>query len=249
MTVVRVTTFNTDQFKSVEHQEADLWVRMLGSDVVLTQETVKVDLEKFAASREGWAAFQVRDGDNDGHANTGVLYRTSLGKPTATDCTFIGDVDGTRRRFLTAVQFNDREWYWAAHIFPKRDSGGIPAEVAAIGKWVKTHPGPTVGGLDRNQCPPGTLENATGLKWHGVGIDGFLTNCQVANVAEFTKGFSDHPGVHANVSIPAPKPAADNKVQQAGDLLRKAARNAKEQGRTGRLARIRAALHHLFGGK
>jgi hypothetical protein len=245
MTTVRVTTFNVNQFARPDHQRADLRARMKESDVLLLQETVDLDLTAFAEHEPGWAAFQVRSGNNDGHANTGVLFRESLGLPSDTEWSFLGDLGDTRIRGLACVQFHGREWFDAGHIFPARDKAGIPTQLANLSKWVAAHPGPVVIGLDRNQCPPGSLEQATGLRWHGVGIDGFLTNCKVANLGEFPKGFSDHPGVRADVTIP--DPPRPNRVQRASDALHKAARNAND--RPGRLARIRAALRELRGGK
>jgi hypothetical protein len=258
MTTEPVATFNVNQFdiqrqspRPLAHQKADLIARMEKSAIVLTQETVELDLAAFVADPDtirkvgAWGAYQIRNGDNDGHANTAVLYRLKLGTPTAVEWAFLGDMPKTRIRGLACVQFNDREWYASGHIFPARDRAGIPTQLANLSKWVAAHPGPVVIGLDRNQCPPGSLEQATGLRWHGVGIDGFLTNCKVANVAEFPKGFSDHPGVRADVTITdPPKP---NRAQRAGDLLHRAERNAKAHGRTGRLARIREALKRLGG--
>lgn len=256
MTTLHGTTFNVNQFdvqrkkpRPLAHMKADLIARMKESDFILCQETVNIDLAAFVASpttiaKVGkWGAFQIRNGNNDGHANTAVLYRLDvLDVPTATDEPFLGDTAGTRRRFLAAAQF-DRPWLAAGHIMPARDSAGIPEQLANLGKWVKAHPGPVVIGLDRNQCPPGALERATGLKWHGIGIDGFLTNCEIANVAQFPKGYSDHPGVHADITVPDA-----NLVQRAGGLLNKAAHNAQAHHKASRLGRIRAALHHLFRG-
>jgi hypothetical protein len=195
MTTVRVTTFNVNQFDRPRdldddgfprEQAKDLRVRMASSDVILCQETVHIDLTAFAATVPGWGAFQIRHGANDGHANTGVLYRLSGGPITATDCTFLVNTKGERTRYLTGVQ-QGGVWYGSAHINPKRFAIGIPDQLAHIGAWVKAHPGPVVIGLDRNQCPPSALEHATGLTWHGVGIDGFLTNLPVSNVKEFPR--------------------------------------------------------------
>jgi hypothetical protein len=207
MTLAHVATFNVNQFSSVKHQRADLLARMFGTDVVLCQETVGVDLTAFVSTVVGppWGAYQERHGANDGHANTAVLYRLAGGVPTATGTTFLTSTQGERVRYLTTVQ-QGGVWYGSAHINPKRFAAGIPQQLAHLGAWVKAHPGPVVIGLDRNQCPPSALVAATGLNWHGVGIDGFLTNLPVSNVKEFLKGFSDHPGVHAAVTLPAVKP-------------------------------------------
>lgn len=208
MTNRRTVTFNVNQFQPLKHQRADLLVRMKNADVVLVQECVKLDLKAFAAGHKGWAAFQVRNGDNDGHANTGVLYRTSVGKVTDTACVFIGDAKDTRRRFLTAVEFDHREWEGSFHVFPKRDQADVEAELETVGAWVKAHAGQALTlGADKNQAAVAAMEKATGLKWHGVEIDGFLTNMETADVAAFKPGFSDHPGVHATMTLPAAKPA------------------------------------------
>lgn len=249
MTVSRVTTFNVNQFSPLEHQKADLLKRMVDSDVVLCQETVDLDLVAFAATVPGWGAFQVRHGNNDGHANTGVLYRLINGRVTETDCTFLVDTKGERRRFLTAVK-QAGVWDWSAHINPKRFAAGIPTQLAHIEAWVKAHPGPQVGGLDRNQCPPGALENATGMKWHGVGIDGLLSNLHVANIAEFPKGFSDHPGVHGDVSLPGkhegePVTTKPTWLQGIRAQLRRALAHFRETGRKKNAAAAQAALKAL----
>jgi hypothetical protein len=99
---------------------------------------------------------------------------------------------------------------------------------------VKAHPGPVILGLDRNQCPPGALENATGLKWTGVGIDGFLTNLELANVAEFPMGFSDHPGVHADVTLPG---------RHQGDPVTPPPKRLTIMQRIRKLLRIKIGLH------
>jgi hypothetical protein len=207
MTLAHLATFNVNQFSSVKHQRADLLARMLGTDVVLCQETVGIDLTAFVSTVVGppWGAYQERHGANDGHANTAVLYRLAGGVPTATGTTFLTSTQGERVRYLTTVQ-QGGVWYGSAHINPKRFAAGIPQQLAHLGAWVKAHPGPVVIGLDRNQCPPSALEHATGLTWHGVGIDGFLTNLPIANLKEFPQGFSDHPGVHAEVTLPAVTP-------------------------------------------
>lgn len=251
MTIARVTTFNVNQFSPVKHQQADLAARMALSDVVLCQETVDIDLDEFAATVPGWGGFQIRNGENDGHANTGVLYRLARGPITATDCTFLVNTKGERRRFLTGVQ-QGGVWYWSAHINPARFRTGIPDQLAHIGLWVDGHRGPMVGGLDRNQCPPGALERATSLTWQGKGIDGFLSNLPMANLAEFPKGFSDHPGVHADVSLPAtqeggkPVTAPETKgLARIRALLRAAIAWATAHGKTGRARREKAALDAL----
>jgi hypothetical protein len=150
--VTTVVTFNVRQTNTLEHQKADLVSRMKDADVLLLQETVHLDLHAFAADNPGWAAFQVRNGDNDGHANTGVLYRTTLGTSPATDIAFLGDANDTRPRFLAAVQLGP--WFGSAHIFPERDQPDISEQLHHLGAWVKAHPGPVVIGLDKNQCRP-----------------------------------------------------------------------------------------------
>ena len=212
-TTRRPVTFNVNQHSSVVHQTADVEARMANADVVLLQEAVHFDAVAFAKGHKGWAAYQVRVGNNDGHANTAVLYRTSLGTVTDTVCVFVGSAKDTRRRFLTAVEFNGNEWYGAVHIFPKRDTRAIPAELEHIGAWVKSQAGKSIVlGLDKNQCSVEALEKATGLKWYGVDIDGFLTDLPCADVAAFKPGYSDHPGVHGVVTLPdVPKPPKPTK--------------------------------------
>jgi endonuclease/exonuclease/phosphatase family protein len=238
---MRVATFNVNQFDPPAHQKADLLERMKTSDVVLCQETVDLDLEAFAKDN-GWHGFQVRNGDNDGHANTGVLWRT--GAATATDCVFLGDVDGTRARFLAGVKLAG-VWYWAVHIFPGRDKAGIPEQLHNLTAWLKAHPGKHVGGLDRNQCPTADLRRATGLKWHGVGIDGFLTNLPTSDPMVFAKGFSDHQGVHAVVTTPTAPRVRKHRIPQATDLLRAALTNANAHGKQEKASRISRALNAL----
>ena len=253
MTVSRVTTFNVNQFSSLKHQQADVLARMVDSDTLLLQETVDLDLTAMAASVAGWGAFQVRNGADDGHANTGVLYRTADGKITDTASTFLVDTKGERARYLTAVK-QGGVWKGSAHINPKRFSFGIPTQLAHIGAWVRAHPGPVILGLDRNQCPPGALENATGLKWHGVGIDGFLTNMPVANLKAFPKGFSDHPGVHADVSLPGKheggKPVVAPPKKQTALArviaeLRRIMKRSTAKGKEKKAAREKAAIEAL----
>lgn len=212
MKTLLVGSFNINQFDIVKgsphplaHQLADLETRLKTVDILLVQECVHLDLVAIAARHPGWSAFQQRSGNNDGHANTGVLYKTSLGPPLGTTEAFLGDLPSTRARYLAGVDLTT--WACSGHIFPDRDKAGIPTQLDNLGKWVKAHSGPVIIGMDRNQCPPGALENATGLKWVGIGIDGFLTNCKIANLKEFPKGFSDHAGVYATVSVPvAPAP-------------------------------------------
>lgn len=200
----RLVTFNVNQFDPLAQQTADIEARMGNADVVLLQECLHLDVVAFAKAHPGWAAFQIRHGSNDGHANTAVLHRTSVGTVTDTICTFLGSAADTRRRYLTAVEFDHTEWDGAVHIFPRRDTRAIPAELKALATWVKAQTGKHITlGLDRNQCTPAELEKATGLSWHGVDIDGFLSNVPVSEVAAFKPGHSDHPGVHGVATLPA----------------------------------------------
>ncbi len=244
---VRVVTFNVRQTNTVEHQQDDLIARMPYADVIFVQECVHLDIETFAASKPGWAGFQVRDGNNDGHANTGVLYRVALGKPSATDIHYLGDAKDTRSRYLAAVRLGG-VWYFAFHLFPERDQPDIAEQLHNLTVWCRRHPGPKAGGADINKCRPAALEKATGLKWHGVGIDGFLTNLPITDrPTEFPKGFSDHPGVHMTVTTPTPpkKQPRRHRIPKATDLLREALRSANAHGKQEKASRIRRALAAL----
>lgn len=200
-----VVTFNVNQHDNPKEVAEDLEIRMQGADVVILQELVNFDLGAFADTQPGWTAHQLDAGDNNGHANTAILYRTALGPVQDSVCIFLGRAKDTRDRFLIGVQLGG-VWYVALHIFPRRDRRKIPAQLVQVGQWVHETPGPKVIGLDRNQCSIADLEHATGLVWHGVDIDGFLTNLAAAQVAEFPKGHSDHKGVRATLTVPAAKP-------------------------------------------
>lgn len=242
---MRVVTFNVRQTNTIEHQHADLTVRMKSADVVFVQECVHLNLTAFAKTQPGWSVFQVRNGDNDGHANTAVLYRTALGPAEATDLVYLGDAKDTRSRYLAAVKLG-AVWYWAAHIFPKRDQPDIAEQLHRLTAWLKKHPGKHVGGLDKNECRIVVLERATGLKWHGIGIDGFLTNLPISDPTAFAKGFSDHQGVSAVVTTPKPpKQRRKHRIPQATDLLIAALSNAKAHGKQEKASRIQRALNAL----
>lgn len=247
MTVVRVVSFNVNQFSKPQHQLADLTARMADADVIGVQESVKLDLVAFVQSSPEWQAFQIRNGDNDGHANTAVLYRKALGPVQDTVDLFVGDTPGTRRRFLAAVKIGG-VWYGSLHLFPSRDKGGIPEQLRRAGAWRRTHPGAHVWELDKNQAKPADLEDATGLTWHGIDIDGFLTNLPLKGLAEFPKGFSDHPGVHAAATVATPqehKPVKKTRLQQIIADLRHALAVFKAKGQTTRAKRARAAVKAL----
>ena len=213
-TPTRAATFNVNQFDSIAHAEADLLIRMATSDVLLLQETVKLDLNTWVKAQDGWGCLQFRNGTNDGHANTSVLRRDAMGKRTSTAMVPLGRATGeakdqhTRIRCLVAEEIGGRTWFGSFHGFPARDATFNPALLQAVGAWVEIqlkagkH---VVLGCDKNQIPVAHLERHTGLKWHGVGIDGLLVSrgIQVSGVHEFRKGFSDHPGVHAAITLPA----------------------------------------------
>jgi hypothetical protein len=208
MTTRRCVTFNVNQFNPLKHQQADLLERMTDADVVFLQETVKFDLDSFVVNPKvirkagKWGSFQVREDSNDCRANTAVIYRLGQGDVTDTQCVFIGHANDTRRRFLSAVEFDNWEWDGSFHVFPRRDSREIHAELVAVGSWVKSKGDvPITLGLDKNQATVASLEKATGLKWHGIDIDGFLTNQKLSKPVEFKAGFSDHPGVAATATV------------------------------------------------
>jgi hypothetical protein len=242
-----VSTFNVNQFSTPAHEKADLAERMKASDVVLCQETVNLDLVAFTQGTPDWRAFQIRHGDSDGHANTAVLSRIALsGGTRVTDEVLLNDTKGLRRRFLAAEKLQG-VWYASAHINPQRFAADIPTQLTHLAAWLKAHPGPAVIGLDKNQASVGALEHATGLTWHGVGIDGFLTNLPMKAVASFAKGFSDHPGVHALVTtkekpLPAPKAHPLHDILAA---LRAALAGFKKAGAKRRAKRTQAAIDAL----
>lgn len=252
--VLRIGTFNVNQFSTPAHQRADLVDRMADVDVVLVQECVHLDLVAFAATMPGWAAFQHRAGDNDGHANTGVLYRTALGKVTDTALVDLGRADGakpdehSRERFLAGVEFNGADWFASFHGFPSRDAAANPTLLKRVGAWIaeQVAAGKSVtAGCDKNQITVSELEKATGLTWHGVKIDGFLTRLRISKPAEFPKGFSDHPGVHANVTLPDHQEKHVSRLQHILQLLRQALRRARANGHEKRAAKEKAAIKAL----
>jgi len=209
-TTQTVVTFNVNQFDNRAKITADLEDRIAGADVVILQELVDFDLARFARGHKGWTAHQLDAGENNGHANTAVLFRTELGPVEDTICLFVGRAHDTRARYLIGVKLGG-VWYVAIHIFPKRDRKLIPAELKTAGEWAREHEDePQVWGLDRNQATIVALESATALTWHGGSHDptgGILTNLKVSHPREFPKGHSDHLGFACAVELPAaPKP-------------------------------------------
>lgn len=254
MKPLRLATFNVNQFSTPAHQLADLKARMGAVDVVFVQEAVHIDLLAFAATMPGWAAFQQRNGDNDGHANTAVLYRTVLGKVTDTTLVDLGRADGakpdehSRERFLAGVEINGADWYVSFHGFPMRDDAANPTLLKKARAWIATQhaAGKRVTcGCDKNQITIAALVKATGLDWYGIKIDGFLSAQRISNLAEFNKGFSDHPGVHGLTA----KEKRVSRLQHILRLLRQAMRRARANGHEKRAAKEKAAIEALKKGK
>lgn len=217
----RVATFNVNQFNSSSQIADDLKARMPYVDVLMLQETVDFDLKAFANDHDGWSAYQVNPNSDDGKANTSILYRTALGPPQAVDIAFVGDAVDTRERYLVAVKLGG-VWYVSVHIFPDRDSSEIPSQISNIADWADAHSAPQIWGLDKNQCSVSDLETATHMTWHGIDIDGFLTQngAAVSGLKAYPSGHSDHDGVRAEASSGDNKsPHVANFKSQMSDLL------------------------------
>lgn len=208
---LRIGSLNVNQFSTPDHQRLDIIARMKELDILFLQECLDLDVVTFAKAH-GWIGVQTRNGDNDGHANTAVIYRPKVrdmlgdvvGPPAVVDLGKAPHIPGhphtgSRERYLIAVEFACGEWFGTFHVFREADKSAIPHQMAVVGGWVK---GKRVTlGLDRNQEPVAALERITGLKWHGVKIDGFLTHLPTTAVQEFRPGYSDHPGVHATMRV------------------------------------------------
>lgn len=210
MTDQRVVPFNVNQFDKRRGVIQDLEARIDGADVLLLQELVNFDLHRFARGHAGWTAHQLDAGENNGHANTAILFRSELGPVEDKVCLYVGKAKDTRARYMIGVKLQG-VWYVSLHIFPRRDTRLIAGQLKVAGAWAREHEGePMVFGLDKNQAKPVALESATALTWHGGKEDptgGILTNLKVSKAAEFKKGHSDHLGYAATVTIPDPKPA------------------------------------------
>jgi hypothetical protein len=232
--MTRLGTFNGNQFDGPAKWRSDLLPRMAELDRLDLQEAVHLDAKAFVADPKviakvgAWAAIQTRNGDNDGRANTAILYRPETGKPSRNVLIDLGRADGsgpdqhTRERYLCAALFPDG-WDGSFHGFPERDAAANPHLILRVGEWVKSVQGPVRLGADINKIPPAKLEAATGLKWHGIGIDGFLGD--VSDVATFPEGFSDHAGVHAVINAhPRERPVKRTLLERARELLRRVVR-------------------------
>lgn len=187
-TPLRVGTFNVNQFDSKAEQTADL-LHLLRSDqldALCVQECVHADLANIAAGVPGWSAWQ--EHAPAGKANTGVLYRTSLGAKSHGHHYLIDAAD-TRPRYVAWVAF--RGYVIAsAHRLPERDKALWLRQDRNLG--VFAHGKRVIVGIDTNTRAHGPLEARTGLTWHGEGIDGFLTNLNVSHVARMPREHSDH---------------------------------------------------------
>lgn len=237
--MLRQTTFNLNQFLNPDKWRDDLLKRMAVSDRIALQEAVHFDAKAFVkdpkvAQQVGiWGAIQTREGDNDGRANTAVLYRVNRGRPSKTALVPLGRANGphpdqhTRERYLCAGLFPDG-WFGSVHGFPGRDDFANPRLIRCVGAWVHQQHGEHVTlGFDKNQIRPALLERATELKWHGGRKDptgGLLTSVPLRRCREFSKGFSDHLGFTANIR---PQRHRMTLLQQVRALLDKAIRRNK----------------------
>jgi len=153
---------------------------------------VHLDLVARVRTVPGWAAWQQRAGTNDGHANTAVLLRSSLGLRDAGQ-RFLVDSADTRRRYVTWATLASGLTVAAAHLPPARDKADLPAALANLRRFARAHRrGGLVIGLDSNTDQHGPLEHATGLTWAGTGIDGFLTNLGQHGLHQLDRRYSDH---------------------------------------------------------
>lgn len=245
---IRYAVFNGNQFISVAHWKSDLLARMPFVDRIFLQEAVHFDCAAFVNDPAviklvgEWGFIQTREGDNDGRANTAILYRISAGAPSDKTLVDLGKADGpapdqhTRERYLCAGLFPEG-WQGSFHGFPDRDAAFNPELIRRVGEWAKANDANLLA-ADINQIPPAKLEAATGLKWHGVKIDGLFTNAKTSPPEAFPKGFSDHPGVRITVRRPALGAFA-----QAMALLRIFLKSPKAANAKRRSKIARKALH------
>ena len=156
-------------------------------DVICTQETVRLDLVALAREVEGWTAWQ--EHAPEGKANTGILYRISVAVIDV-GYDYLCDSKDTRRRYIPSIRLRDGRWIASAHMPPERDIRDWPAARKALAQFA--HGKRVVICMDSNTHAHGLLESATGLTWHGAGMDGVLTNLPVASVEALPKLNSDH---------------------------------------------------------
>ena len=174
------------------------------ADVILAQETKRVTLATMLG--EGWEVHQ--DTSRPDKQGTAVAWRVTEGDE-ATGYELGVEPGGRKmlRRWLNWADVWDVRWI-SAHRPPRRFAALWPAFDAALAALVKASPLPVVVGLDSNTRDHARLERRTGLKWHGVGIDGFLTNLPVDTARRpFARVNSDHLPVALTIT-PRPRSTA-----------------------------------------
>lgn len=198
---VRVATFNVNFALPPAAVDQDLDATAPHTDLLMAQEAKNVDVDRLLGS--GWHTHQ--DLARDDRQGTAVAWRD--GPPRLDSGYALGVRPGgaamlTRWISWADLRVGDRVVRFAStHRPPPRYAFRWSDFDANVGRWVRRSPHPVVLGLDSNTTHHAVLERRTGLDWHGVGIDGFLTNLPLSDVRALPKGHSDHHAVVGDLHL------------------------------------------------
>jgi hypothetical protein len=196
-----VATFNVNQFAPIAAQKADLG-RLFAApvDVACLQECTKLNLARLATA--GWEVHQGGK-PGTGPGNTAVLWRTTLGLEVVRSsiAPYIDSAtDDLGVRVMPWVEFAGLGVVASAHRQPKRDDDEWDDSDAVLRKWAAPFERVIIG-MDSNVHRHAALEEATGLSWRGVDIDGFLYRGHtLTKPTVLEQPASDHPCVVTTVS-------------------------------------------------
>ncbi|MGZ4436677.1 MAG: hypothetical protein ACXVW6_03505 [Nocardioidaceae bacterium] len=199
---LRVATFNVDWAlpeRAVDHDLDDLKPH---ADVLLAQEAKNVTVERLLGG--GWHTHQ--DLERRDKRGTAVSWRTGIREPGSGYA--LGVRPGSEEMLTRWISWTDAEIdgtvvrIASTHRPPPRYDELWPRFDDALSRFVHDSPHPVLVGLDSNTRTHDGLEQDTGLHWHGVGIDCFLTDMQLTDVHALPRGNSDHHPVVGDLAVP-----------------------------------------------
>lgn len=191
----------------------------LEGGVVMVQEAKNVNVRKVVDRDEFRTQQNLSD---DAHAGSAMFWRRDRFKVLGQGQVRAAKADGNDDMLDRYITFSDlkvrgsdvKVRMASAHRPPGDERDEWPEFDAALRRFAKKAEAdglPVVIGMDAN-FPKGAgraaairrLEEKTGLVWHGVGIDGFLTSKDVKFNTKPKKGdddFSDHDPVSASITV------------------------------------------------
>lgn len=196
---LRVATTNVNWGLPAAKVDQDLDDLSPHADLVMAQEAKNVTVDRLLG--DGWHTHQ--DLSRDDKRGTAVSWRAGMHE--LRDGYALGVRPGpaamlTRWISWTDVPVGGRTVRFAStHRPPPRYDYLWRAFDRNLGDFVRSSPHPVLVGLDSNTFTHARLERRTGLHWHGVGRDGFLTDLRLEDVHALPRGYSDHHPVVADL--------------------------------------------------